>query len=130
MMANDHPTDMDKITARRVESWELELSERVASATVHNRHRGLQRFFSWYAGQLEDDDDSWRNPMGKMKPPKMERCAPRVLMVDEMRAVLAACAGKGFEERRDDGLIRMFFKRVRVEPSSGDCATPPPHCRA
>lgn len=44
-----HPTDMNAITARHVEAWEPALHEKVKSATVHNRHRGLQRFFSWYA---------------------------------------------------------------------------------
>jgi site-specific recombinase XerD len=107
-MARGNPTDMDAITARHVEGWELSLQERVAAATVHNRHRGLQRFFGWYAAQL-DDDATWRNPMGRMKPPRMERYAPRVLTLDELKAVLAACAGKGFEERRDDALVRLFF---------------------
>ncbi len=75
MLANVNPTDMDAITARRVEGWELSLHERVSAATVHNRHRGLQRCFSWYAAQL-DDDATWRNPMARMKPPRMERYAP------------------------------------------------------
>ena len=108
LMEQGQPTDLAAITARDVEAWELSLQERVASATVHNRHRGLQRFFSWYAAQL-DEDTEWRNPMGRMKPPRMERYAPRVLTLDELRAILGACAGKGFEERRDEALIRLFF---------------------
>jgi site-specific recombinase XerD len=108
MVANGHPTDLDAITARHVEGWELALHEHNSASTVNNRHRGLQRFFSWYAAQL-DDDATWRNPMAKMKPPRMERYAPRVLTIDELRAVLSACAGKGFEERRDEALVRMFF---------------------
>ena len=108
LMGEGRPTDMDAITARDVEAWELSLQERVAGATVHNRHRGLQRFFSWYAGQL-DDDATWRNPMGRMKPPRMERHEARVLTLDELRAILGACAGKGFEERRDEALVRMLF---------------------
>lgn len=110
MLANGHPTTMDAITPTHVEAWELSLHERVSSSTVHNRHRGLQRFFSWYGAQLEDEDaDRWRNPMRKMKPPRMERYAPRVLTVDEIRAVLAACAGKGLDDRRDEALIRLFL---------------------
>ena len=108
MMAQGNPTDMDAITARHVEGWELALHERNSAATVHNRHRGLQRFFSWYAAQL-DDDATWRSPMARMKPPRMERYAPRVLTLDELRAILSACAGKEWEDRRDAALIRMFF---------------------
>lgn len=107
MVANGHPTNVDAITAAHVEAWELSLREGGnADATVHNRHRGLQRFFSWCAEQRGDD---WRSPMAKMKPPRMSRYMPRVLTLDELRAILHACAGKSLEDRRDEALIRMFF---------------------
>jgi site-specific recombinase XerD len=108
LMDNGHPTDMDRITPGNVEAWELALHERVAASTVHNRHRGLQSFFNWYAGQL-DDEATWRNPMARMKPPRMERHEARILTLDELRAILGACAGKGLEDRRDEALVRLFF---------------------
>lgn len=107
MLENDLPTNVDRIEPRHVEAWELDLRERgAADATVHNRHRGLQRFFSWVAEQRDDD---WRSPMAKMRPPRMERYQPRVLTLDELRAVLGTCAGKDLEDRRDEALIRLFF---------------------
>ena len=107
MTEHGQPTDVDAIEGRHVEGWELALREGgAADATVHNRHRGLQRFFSWVAEQREDD---WRSPMARMKPPRMERYQPRVLTLNELRAVLGACAGKSLEDRRDEALVRMFF---------------------
>jgi integrase/recombinase XerC len=107
MVEQGRRTDVDKITARDVEGWELALRERgMSSATVHNRHRGLQRFFSWL---VEQRDDDWRSPMAKMRPPRMERYMPRVLTLDELRAILATCAGRGLEDRRDEALIRILF---------------------
>ena len=47
--------------------------------------------------------------MARMKPPRMARYLPRVLTLDELRAILGACAGKSIEDRRDEALIRMFF---------------------
>jgi site-specific recombinase XerD len=46
--------------------------------------------------------------MAGMKPPRLPKYQPRVLTLDELRAVLAACAGKTFEDRRDAALIRLF----------------------
>lgn len=107
MTAQGHPAVVDAIESRHVEAWELALREAGnADATVHNRHRGLQRFFSWVAAQRDDD---WRSPMARMKPPRMARYLPRVLTLDELRALVAACAGKSLEDRRDEALVRVFF---------------------
>lgn len=107
LLAQGRRTDVEAITEKDVTDWELALRERgVADATVHNRHRGLQRFFSWYAGQREDD---WRSPMARLRPPRMARYQPRVLTLDELRAVIGACAGKDLDDRRDEALVRIFF---------------------
>lgn len=47
--------------------------------------------------------------MARMRPPKVPEQAPPVLSVDELRALLAACEGTGFEERRDTALIRVLI---------------------
>src|SRR5262245_24692237 len=57
LMANDRPTDVEKIRRVDVEEWEIALGGHAAPATVHNRHRGLQRFFSWYAGMMLEHDE-------------------------------------------------------------------------
>ena len=111
LAAHGHPTDVDAITKRHVEEWEIDLGEHAAPATVHNRHRGLQRFFSWYlAVTIEDDPQStYRSPMALMKPPRLPQYQPRVLTMDELRAIVGACSGRTFEDRRDEALVRLFF---------------------
>ncbi len=101
------PTEVRAIEPRHIEAFELALAERVGPATVHNRHRGLARFFSWYAEGVEDP--TYRSPMARMRPPRLPRYQPRVLALDDLRAVLATCAGRSFEDRRDEALVRVFF---------------------
>ncbi len=105
LLDHDQPTSVSKIEPRHVETWIGELLARHKPTTAHQRWRGLQRFFNWYAGK----DDDFQSPMRKLSPPRLPKMQPRVLTFDEMRAVLATCVGKSFEDRRDEALIRMLF---------------------
>lgn len=102
-----HPTDVRAIEPRHVEAFLIELLGKWKPATAHNRFRGLQRFFRWYADV--DRDGTFRSPMDRMKPPRLPEYQPRVLSLDELRAILEACKGRAFEDRRDAALVRLFF---------------------
>jgi len=105
LMGHGLPTTVDAIEPRHVEDWMASILETSKPATAHNRWRGLQRFFNWYAGRV----DGFRSPMARLSPPRLPRLMPRVLSLDELRAVLGACAGPSFADRRDGALVRMLF---------------------
>jgi hypothetical protein len=44
-----------------------------------------------------------------MKPPFFGDVPVPVLGTDEVRPLLAACDGRGFEERRDTAIVRLFL---------------------
>jgi site-specific recombinase XerD len=49
------------------------------------------------------------SPMLKLRPPRLPKLMPRVLELDEIRAVLGTCQGASFEDRRDNAIIRVLF---------------------
>ena len=104
---HSYPTSVRAIEPRHVEAFVIGLLERWKPATAHNRFRGLQRFFRWYAEV--DRDATFRSPMEHMRPPRLPEYQPRVLSLEELRALLDTCQGRGFEQRRDAALVRVFF---------------------
>lgn len=107
LLEHDYPTDVRAVKREHVEEWITSLLAAHKPATAHQRYRGAQRFFHWYQGL--EDDDAFRSPMAKMKPPRLPEYLPEVLTIDQLRALLAACSGKSFEDRRDEALVRIFF---------------------
>lgn len=108
LLDNDLPTDIATIDGERVNAWIISILQTSKPATAHNRWRGLQRFFNWYAGKL-DERNPWRSPMAKLQPPRLPKLMPRVLTMEDLRAILGATAGHSFEDRRDNALIRLLF---------------------
>jgi site-specific recombinase XerD len=107
LIEHDYPTDVRAFERMHVEEWINDLLGRYKATTAHQRYRGLQRFLSWYA--TIDDAETFRSPMAKMRPPRLPEYLPEVLTIDQLRALLAACAGRTFEDRRDEALVRIFF---------------------
>jgi site-specific recombinase XerD len=74
-------------------------------STLSQRFRSLQQFFKWLAGEGEIE----RSPMATMRPPQVPETPPPVLRDEDLRRLLDACGGTGFEERRDAAIIRLFL---------------------
>lgn len=108
------PTTVDAIAREHVEAFIQELLTRWTPATAANRYRALQRFF----GFAVEEGEITVSPMRNMSPPKIPDMPPDVLDEDQLRDLLKACDGPGFEDRRDAAILRVSSTRGRVCPRS------------
>lgn len=111
LVAQGMPTAVGSITREHLEAFFADLVDRYAAATVARHYRSLQQFWKW----LADDGEIPRSPMERMTPPAVPEQPVEVLIDDEVSALLAACKGNSFENRRDAAIIRFLFDTgVRV----------------
>ena len=108
------PTVARDITREHIEHYVVWLPERpnkrtgkaLSAANIAKHYRSLQQLFRWL-DEVEGEIDA--SPFAKMSPPAVPEQPVPILTEDQLRALLAACKGKAFENRRDEALIRMFI---------------------
>ncbi|HXF72508.1 MAG TPA: tyrosine-type recombinase/integrase [Actinomycetota bacterium] len=98
------PQEVVAITAEHVEAFLADQVERLRPASARVRYASLKQFFGWCLAEGEIS----RDPMERLRPPKVPERPVPVLAEDQLRALLAACSGPGFYDRRDEALIRLF----------------------
>lgn len=76
----------------------------LAPATVAGTYRSLQQLWRW----LVDEGEATVNPFERMKPPHVPEQPVPVLSDEQLSALLLACKGTEFTERRDTALIRLL----------------------
>ncbi len=94
------------LTRADVESYLADLAERGRKAsTVSLTYRALQQLMKY----LCSEEELARSPMEHMSPPLVPEQTTPVLTDDQLGALLAACAGKGFAALRDTAIIRLLL---------------------
>lgn len=114
----EHSRPTDPVDMRRsdVEAFIGHLLDTRSSSTAATRYRGLQQLFRW----LEDEDEIEHSPMAKMKPPSVTEKQVQVADIDDLRALLKACKGASFADRRDTAIIRfMVDTGARLAETAG-----------
>lgn len=89
--------DVDPETGEKV-------ARQVQPNTVRIRWQNLRPFFTWWAKEMDEP-----NPFDDADVPRLEETAIPVIPLDNLRAMLKACAGKDFEDRRDTAIIRFLL---------------------
>lgn len=105
LAAQGMPTDIAAIRREHVESFVADMLDHGKASSAANRYRSVQQFFRWAVDEGEIKD----SPMTKMRPPKIPEDLAPVLREDELKRLLAACAGPRFEDRRDEAIVRTFI---------------------
>lgn len=105
LTAKGMPATASGVRREHIEHYLADLGDRVAPATTAKHFRSLQQLFVW----LVDDGEIPASPMERMKAPAVPEQPVPVLTEDEVIALLAACKGQSFENRRDEAIIRLFI---------------------
>ncbi len=116
LAAKGMPTSAASIRREHIEAFIVAELERTAPASAATRYRSLQQLFNW----LDEEGEITRSPMAKMRPPKIPEKPVPVLADEDIRRLLASCAGKDFRSRRDCAIIRLFLDTgMRLEGMAG-----------
>ena len=102
--AHDRPDDVTAVTANDVRRWLVSLSGKVAPSTEYRNYSGARQFFGWCVREGELDV----SPMVNIKPPRVPEPRTEMLSREELKALLAECAGKDFTPRRDAAIILLL----------------------
>lgn len=105
LQSRELPLEPAKITKRHVESYISHEIETHSPGNAAVRFRSLQQYFKW----LKLDEEIDKDPMATMRVPQAPVKPPPVLSDQEIRALLAACTGPKFVERRDLAIIRLLL---------------------
>ncbi|CAN5860773.1 site-specific tyrosine recombinase XerD [soil metagenome] len=97
--------DVAALDRRAIEGYLADQAARWSPATVSVRFRSLQQLYKWLAVEEYIDAD----PMRSMRAPIVPERPVDVLTVAQQRALIGACAGKGYTERRDTAILRLFL---------------------
>lgn len=99
------PTTVDRINREHLESFVAEQLERWKPKTAQIRYGNLVQFFKWCV----EEGEITATPMVNMKPPVVPEVPVPVVVDDDLKKLLSACDGKGFNERRDAAILRLLI---------------------
>jgi site-specific recombinase XerD len=99
------PTEASSVRREHIEAFIEHLLERWKPATANNRYRAIAQLFKY----LEEEGEVPESPMARMKPPRVAEELVPVVSEDDIKALLKACEGKEFDDRRDTAIIRLFI---------------------
>jgi site-specific recombinase XerD len=104
LAAFHHGKDVLTLGKGEIESYLLDVLERFTASTAATRFRGLQQCYRWAV----EEEIIETSPMARMHPPAIPEVPVPIVPLDDLRLLLKVCEGRGFTERRDTAVIRLF----------------------
>jgi site-specific recombinase XerC len=117
------PADPTRVTREHLVEWlrhmqrpKTEGGQGLTAQTALQRYRSVSRLFAY----LVDTDEIRESPMAKMKPPRVVEKMVPVIAEGDLKRLLKAVSGSGFEERRDKAIIGLFIDvGLRISEMAG-----------
>jgi len=99
------PTAASGIRREHLETFIEAQLARFRPSTAATRYRDLKQLFRW----LLDEGEIDRNPMERMRPPKLDERSVPVIPDEIIRSLLTVCSGRAFEDRRDTAILFVLI---------------------
>jgi integrase/recombinase XerC/integrase/recombinase XerD len=120
-------TEVEQLTPRHLRQLLLAFGQEHSAGGTHALYRATKAFLNWYVEEAEPAD--WRNPILKVKAPKVSDEPLDPAPVDAIIAMLATCKGKSYHDLRDKAvLLTLLDTGLRaselVALNVGDLAAP------
>jgi site-specific recombinase XerD len=96
---------LDRMTRDDVEAFMTDQLARLRPTSAAVRFRALRRLYNW----MVDEEILAVSPMAKMTQPQVPEQPVPILTEPDLTALLRVTSGKGFEQRRDHAIIRLFI---------------------
>jgi site-specific recombinase XerD len=97
---------VEALRSAHIKAFLADEADRVESSTLVVRFKGLQQFAKWCVREGELDAD----PFAGMAVPKMTVKDVPVLSDDQLAALVKACQGTTFNDRRDEAVVRVMLE--------------------
>lgn len=99
-----HPVEL---TRAQIQQYAAELiAENKEANTVRLRLAALRQFAKWLLEEGELPDD----PLLGLKPPKIPTKVVHGLSDEQLRALIKACKGPRFRDKRDEAIVRLMIE--------------------
>jgi site-specific recombinase XerD len=109
-------TDIEKVTADLLRQYLICLKEAGHNeGGVHAKYRAMKTLMLWYEREFEPDH--WKNPIHKIRPPKVPEVPPKPVNLQQVEALLRSC-DQSLSGRRDYAII-LFWLDTGVRVSEG-----------
>jgi integrase/recombinase XerC len=95
---------LEQATQADLEDFLGDILRRRSANTAATRYKVMRVLYRW----LEEEEEL-PNPMARMKQPIIPEQPIPIVPNDGLRRLLAACAGRGFEARRDTAIIMLLL---------------------
>ncbi len=101
LAAQGMPREVGHVRREHIESFIKDQLTRLKPVLAASRY---QQFWRWAV----EDGEVKASPMANMRPPTVPDDPPPVMSEDDLRALLKACEGQEFVDRRDMAIVRLW----------------------
>ena len=102
----DGRVTLEQVKSSDIEDFMIYLIRAPSPTTASVRFKSLQQLYGWLASEEWIESD----PMAGCGSPKPTEKPVPVLSDDDFRALIAACQGKEFADRRDEAIVQIVHR--------------------